>query len=97
MCSKTILSFSATLALGVIAFMPSTAARAALPCGSAICTTWWNECGQGNQNACSLFRADCSGCPPLSTSSGTPPIKGNSKFKSDVAAMDSKQIALTPK
>lgn len=70
---------AAALLLGMGAFMLSGSAQAALPCGAQICSTWWTEYGQGNQQACDLFRADCSGCPPRSSVSGTPPAKGDGK------------------
>jgi hypothetical protein len=86
---------AAALLLGISVLMASATVQATAPCGAAVCATWWAECGQGNQQACSDYKAICSACPPPSTVSGTPPVKINSE--SDAALLNPKQAILAAK
>jgi hypothetical protein len=63
---------AAALLLGISAFMHATPALALLPCST--CATLYTECQQGNQQACTAWKAGCQGCPPRATVSGTPPV-----------------------
>lgn len=85
MRSKTVLSLSAALLLGVGTFLHVPTVHAQPPC--ATCEAWLTACEQGNQYDCMLHHNLCSAvCRAMG---GIPSIKNNGNGK---ALLNPKQV-----